>query len=169
MLEGIGARTTADAPSTMVSARITCISCHQSKEVTSNGSVLWKASTKTCAHCHDNTTIDRLWEIHESLRASLDNIEQCLNDLRQAMATRDPTATTPAQSKLDDIQSDLNFLRIGNGIHNIHYASTVTEALVKELSVLCDEFNVARPQVSLPSRDEFLGGAAAQPPTVPTH
>ena len=64
MFEGTGAADGSESPNAMVGARITCASCHQSKQVTSDGTVLWAASTKTCSHCHDNTAIDRLWAVH---------------------------------------------------------------------------------------------------------
>jgi hypothetical protein len=162
MFEGIGARTADDATNPMVGARITCVSCHQIKQVKATGTVLWAASTKTCANCHDNTTIDRLWSIHESLRASLDNIETCIVDLRQTLAKLDAERSAQVRKRLDDIESDLDFLRIGNGIHNIHYASTLTRTLVEELAELCGDLNVAPPQVTLPSPSDV--SQATEPP-----
>jgi hypothetical protein len=167
MFEGIGARTAADAPNAMVGARITCVSCHQSKQVTATGSVLWAASTKTCANCHDNSTIDRLWSIHESLRASLDNIEMCTAELRQTLDKLDTERSAQMRKRLDDIESDLKFLRIGNGIHNIHYASTLTRTLVDDLAELCGDLNVAPPQVTLPSPSDISRGDPEPPADAP--
>ncbi len=158
MFEGIGGKTAPDTPNAMVGARITCASCHQTKEVTSKGAVLWAASTKTCAQCHDNSTIDRLWSIHESLRASLDSIGACVANLRLNLDSLDAERSAGMSEQIDDIESDLQFLRIGNGIHNIHYASTLTRGLVERITSLCQELNLAPPDVTLPSPTAFSEG-----------
>ena len=95
----------------------------------------------------------------------MDDIEKCIQDLRLATASLDPASPSPRNEKLNDIESDLAFLRIGNGIHNIHYASTLTRTLVEELSALCDELNIARPQIDLPSADDFPREAGREPTT----
>ncbi len=154
MFEGIGGKSTPDTPNSMASARITCASCHQSKEITASGTVLWAASTKTCAQCHDNTTIDRLWTIHESLRKALDTLDTCVVNLRNALLKADMDANRSAEigKQLDNAASDLKFLRTANGIHNIHYASSLTHGLVRNLSELCRELNITPLQVDLPAK-----------------
>jgi hypothetical protein len=144
----------------MVGARITCASCHQSEQVTDDGTVLWAASTKTCAHCHDNTAIDKLWSIHESLRTALVNMDACLSRLRDQLrvADLDDELTATFSKQMDEIDSDLKFLRVANGIHNIHYAGTLTRALVQRLRELCREFDVAPPDVTLPDASEMQVG-----------
>ena len=50
----------------------------------------------------------------------------------------------------------MSFLRTANGIHNIHYASTLTRALVDRLAALARELKIAEPKVTLPKRmDQF--------------
>ena len=54
------------------------------------------------------------------------------------------------EQQLTNIADDLKFLRIGNGIHNIHYASSLTDSLVEKLSELCDVLEVDPIDVKLP-------------------
>ena len=53
-------------------------------------------------------------------------------------------------AELDDLQADLSFLRVGNGAHNIHYASSLTRMLLDQLATLCHELKIAEPEVTLP-------------------
>ena len=48
------------------------------------------------------------------------------------------------------MQHDLDFLRAGNDVHNMHYAAKLNAALVDRVSALCRELKIAAPKVSLP-------------------
>jgi hypothetical protein len=65
-----------------------------------------------------------------------------------------------AAKDLDRIQSDLEFLRKGNDIHNIHYASKLTRTLWQQLGVLCRELKAPEPKVVLPPA---IGREASSP------
>ena len=52
--------------------------------------------------------------------------------------------------QLDDLQYDLDFLRVSNGAHNIHYADAITRSLVEQLSSLTQELNIENLELELP-------------------
>jgi predicted CXXCH cytochrome family protein len=161
MFEGVGALTAPNTPNAMVGARITCASCHQAKTVTDAGNVLWTASQKMCSQCHDDVEIDRLWATHSSLRRLLDAMDQSVLDLRQSLGQADLEAvrTAEVETQLAEIEEDLKFLRIGNGIHNIHYASSLTQGLVQRITDLCKLLDVDSSNLILPDHSEVTEGA----------
>ena len=152
MLQGVGGRSIPAHAGEMPTARVECGSCHRFKEVSPTGTVLWRASAEVCATCHDASAAERLQSYHEKLRASLTDIESNIQRVHEALESaqldRDQSATMAAQ--LDDLQADLSFLRVGNGVHNIHYASMLTRMLLDRLSTLCRELKIAEPNVALP-------------------
>lgn len=152
MLQGEGGRSIPPYSNGMQVARIECHSCHRFKEVSATGTVLWKASAEVCITCHDPSAADRLDSYRETLGASLDDVEAGIRSARQALeaASPDVEQSTDLAARLDDLEHDLNFLRAANGIHNIHYASSLLRAMVDRLSSVCRELKIAEPEVELP-------------------
>lgn len=151
MLLGVGGKSIASHPSGMSEVRVACPSCHRVKEISPTGTVLWKASIGTCTDCHDASDAERLRSYHEGLRAALPEIESGIVRIRKTLQTAKPDkAQSAAAKELDDIENDWNFLRVGNDIHNIHYASTLTHALVDRLAAICRELKIEEPKVTLP-------------------
>ncbi len=165
MLTGTGARSVPDTPNAMVGARITCASCHQNQTVTENGDVLWTSSSKTCSYCHDEKVIDRLWEIHATLREMLDVMDRRVVELQQALEREPVEASQQAalESRRQNIAADLKFLRIGNGIHNIHYAKSLTGELVRELNELSNRLHLEPIELTLPAQFEPEGSEGDEP------
>jgi nitrate/TMAO reductase-like tetraheme cytochrome c subunit len=157
MLAGVGAKTVHPGIGGMTSVRIACDSCHRSKERSATGAVLWSASMESCASCHDPETADRLRLYHATLQSSLADLEAKFAEVRGAAAAADlpDDRQTEIRRQLDDLQHDLDFLRAGNGIHNIHYADTLTRALVDQLSAVCRELELDEPQITLPEKEEW--------------
>lgn len=88
-------------------------------------------------------------------------MDACVAELRQALVSADigPERSAQFEKQLEDIAADLKFLRVGNGIHNIHYASSLTNGLVQRISELCDELDVGPMEVKLPAELETHEGA----------
>lgn len=162
MFIGTGAKMLPEASNAMVGARITCGSCHQSKQLTADGNVLWAASSKTCSQCHDSTVVDRLWQIHSALREGLDAMDQCLADLRDELERGDWSMLPRGEieEQLSDIADDLRFLRVGNGIHNIHYAKTLTSGLIAQLNELCNRLQLEPLELNLSVHLESSNGGS---------
>jgi hypothetical protein len=96
--------------------------------------------------------VERLRSYHEALRAALPELESALLGVRKALAPAKPSEDRAAaiSKNIDRIQSDLTFLRRGNDIHNIHYASKLAHALLEQLTALCRELKIPEPKVVLP-------------------
>jgi hypothetical protein len=67
-----------------------------------------------------------------------------------ATAELKPDRSTAITGELENLQHDLVFLRVGNDIHNIHYASQLIHALVERITALCRELKIEEPNVVLP-------------------
>jgi hypothetical protein len=154
LLLGTGGRAALAPPSTMVGARLTCSSCHVEQEEGAAGAVLMSASMATCATCHEAARVSALQQYSTRMHEAVLQLEASLPQLREALQT----AVIPAQqrteltSQLADIQHDLEFLRVGNGIHNVHYASTLTRVAAEKLAAVHEALQLPPPRITLPDR-----------------
>jgi hypothetical protein len=157
MLLGEGAMSLAARHGGMAVAGISCPSCHTVKEISPTGTVVWRASAASCAECHDEAATERLRARHEALQGSLTEIEAALARAREAVAgaTLDDARKAEVLEQLRALDADLQFVRVGNSIHNMHYADSLIRALVDKLDVICRELNVAEPNISLPTDAGF--------------
>jgi len=153
MLLGDGAKSISALHGGMAVAGISCPSCHQVKEISPTGTVLWRASTAICAECHDEGATERLRTRHEQLQGSLADIDANLSRAREAVggAGLDETRKAEITQRLRDLNDDLQFIRVGNSIHNMHYADSLIRAVVDKLSAICRELNIAEPTINLPT------------------
>jgi predicted CXXCH cytochrome family protein len=137
----------------MAVAGISCPSCHQAREISATGNVLWRASTAVCSQCHDEAAMQRLSVSHEQLKHSLVEIDAELSRARQAVAgaTLGELRAAEITQRLRDLEDDLQFLRVGNSIHNMHYADSLTVAIVDKLTAICRELNIAEPTIDTPT------------------
>ncbi len=152
MFEGLGSPTIPVQAGGMTAARVTCRTCHRFKQVTPSGAVLWKASEQVCSMCHEASEVERLRSYHEALRAALPEFGAAILAARKALpsAKLSEARAAAAGKELDRLQADLEFLRKGNDIHNIHYASTLARVLLEQLGGLCRELKAPEPKVVLP-------------------
>ena len=56
--------------------------------------------------------------------------------------------------ELNRIESDLEFLRKGNDIHNIHYATKLTRVLLEQVKTVCKTLRTPEPNVVLPPAEK---------------
>ena len=152
MLQGVGAKSIPAHTSGMALTRLECRSCHKVREVSSTGTVLWRASLQVCLTCHDASAAKRLEAYHQGLRGSLATIDAALQRTGKALegAKLPPDRLAALTAQLEDLRHDLTFLRVANGVHNIHYASKLTAAVVERLTSLCRELKIPAPEVTLP-------------------
>lgn len=168
LLQGIGARTIHPRPSSMTAAGIACASCHRTRSTSATGTVSLKGTTETCNLCHDPAAGERLQAYHLALRGALTELENGVQRVRKALAKAElkPDRAAALATELDNLQYDLSFLRVGNDIHNIHYASVLIRTLVERITALCREFHADEPSVTLPevTRPEQPPPAEPAPP-----
>lgn len=152
MLQGKGSEILPGSVGEMTATRLGCPTCHRVKEVSPSGTVLWKASLQVCATCHDDTEVIKLQAYHKSLRNSLGGIDEGIARVKKALKTTTlgPDRVKAATTEVNEIQHDLDFLRAGNDIHNIHFASKLEELLLERVSSLCRELGIDAPTVTLP-------------------
>ena len=86
-------------------------------------------------------------EVVEKLEQNLPDVAAVLNS-----ATFDDQRAAALALKLTDLEDDVRFLRIANGIHNLHYAGTLTRTVVAKLASLCTELEIEPPEIELPKR-----------------
>ncbi len=151
MLQGMGGRSLSDHAATMLATRVECRSCHRVMEVSPTG-VLWKASADVCTTCHSSTAVEQLQSYVQDLEASLADIEAAVQAVQSAIDATDMTPERAAAFQVDlrKVEDDLSFLKIGNGIHNIHYASTLARALRDSLVALCLDLGIPEPEITFP-------------------
>ena len=152
MLLGTGAKTVPGAAGGMLAGRVECRTCHRDELMDSTFGTVKKGSAAICSMCHEAFSTEELHTYQTQLTASSSEIESAISRVRAALGSASLGAKRAAEvpAELDVLQDDLDFLRAGNGIHNIHYANTLARQLAKNLSELCGEVNVAAPEVELP-------------------
>ena len=152
MLRGTGAKTIPAQDSGMLAMRVECRTCHLAKEVSTTGAVLWKGSTQICLMCHEAAVVKDLAEYHAKLRASLPALADAIARARKGLASAKLPAqrATAVAEELGNIEHDLGFLRAGNDIHNIHYASKLNQRLLDRVVALCREVKAEEPKIALP-------------------
>lgn len=152
MLEGVGGKTIHQEDNSMTVARVACRACHRMKQVSPTGTVLWKASTLTCAECHDETTVERIKTHHQEMATALSALQEDVARIRAALRSSelDEARRSAITARLDDAKDDLEFLGVANGIHNVHYAASLTQAVLDQLISLCTELKIDWPKTTLP-------------------
>jgi hypothetical protein len=112
--------------------------------------------------CHDRATAQRLELYRPETKKAMDDIDSAVGRAREALnsAQVKPEQKTAIAAQLDAFKHDLSFLRAANPVHNIHYATTLTNAVLDRLSAVCRELKIAEPNVKLPAPVE---GRKAQP------
>jgi nitrate/TMAO reductase-like tetraheme cytochrome c subunit len=157
MFEGVGDKSIAEHAGSMWAARVGCPTCHRVKEVSATGSVLWKSSAEVCSMCHEASEVERLQAFHAQLRAALPALEDGLARARKALPSAElpPERAEALVKELDAIQHDLAFLRVGNDIHNIHFAGKLQMKLLERINAACREVKAEEPKVELtpPSKE----------------
>jgi len=163
MMRGVGGLSVASEAGGMLATRLDCQSCHTVKEESVTGTVLKRASYEVCLACHDSSDADRLNAYHEQLDAVLPEIEKNIQQVRQALesATLDAQRMDAVVVELKILEDDLHFLQVANGIHNTHYAGTLTRALVDKLAALCRELQIDEPEITVPGATTLSDSATA--------
>lgn len=162
MLQGVGGLSIPDRNASMMSSRVACRACHRIREVSSTGTVLWRASAEVCTACHSSTAAEKLQAYTQQMSAALSDLEEAIERVQTAIADLDlePAELADLRSKINKIEHDTNFLKIGNGIHNIHYASTLARVLFKEIADVCREVGIPEPTNTLPEKVDELDSAS---------
>ena len=131
---------------------IDCRTCHRTHEISPEGAVIFKGSLQVCSICHAASTVEKLESYHKQLQDSLPEIHSGLARAAKALATAKITEDRKAdlEKQIAALKRDVNFVKDGNDIHNIHYAGALVHSVLDRVTALCRELDVAGPQVTLP-------------------
>jgi nitrate/TMAO reductase-like tetraheme cytochrome c subunit len=172
LLLGRGSRTLGEVPGGMAVVGITCPTCHRVEQVSPTGTVLLKTTLETCSACHEPDEMTGLEAYYDRMRETLEKLGDAVTRAEIAFVAAELPADRKAavESILKKVKADVEFLRAADGIHNLHYASTVTRGVLENISQVCRELKVEEPEVSLPERQvggdqpatEDGGGTAAE-------
>jgi predicted CXXCH cytochrome family protein len=148
MLRGVGAKTIPAHPMEMLAVRLACRTCHRVTTTSATGTVLEKASAQVCVMCHDPSITGKIELYETQLKTSVKTLEEAIQRIRAAIKSPKvkPERAAAIAEELTKFQDDLNFLRVANGIHNVHYADTLTATMTERLQVLCRELQVEEPK-----------------------
>jgi len=168
MFEGVGGELAPGAAGGMTASRVACRSCHQVLDVSPTGTMLWKSSADVCSMCHDAAQVSDLLIYQDALGKSLLDIEAALGRAQQARDQAELTdeRRTEFDGRLTKLRHDAEFLRIGKGIHNVHYADKLQRVLFDETVKLCGALQVEPPTVAMPEQQpEWKALSPASNPT----
>jgi predicted CXXCH cytochrome family protein len=153
LLRGMGGKSISSQHGGMAMVGMTCQSCHQHKATSESGDELWRASYEVCMQCHDAAANERLLARHEQLNESLSALEADLARVHEAISAanfEEPRSAEITQ-QIRDLEDDLQFLRVGNSIHNLHYADSLSRVLMDNVRNLCRELDIPEPAIELPA------------------
>jgi predicted CXXCH cytochrome family protein len=153
MLQGTGGLSIGEGRAGMTATGVQCLACHRDREISTTGSIVWKASAEVCTACHTDAATEELQAYQDDVQASLTDIKSALQRASNALKVVElaPEQLAESEAVLSRLEHDVDFLRVGNGIHNIHYATTLTNVLFDDTAALCRTLDVAGPTITLPA------------------
>jgi nitrate/TMAO reductase-like tetraheme cytochrome c subunit len=120
-----GAGPTLPTPSAMLGSRINCRACHTQVDEDVNGDALVRATQQACVACHsgDYAELFAQWkteldEYTKEMTAKLEHVEQRVAEL----GAKGRPAPEDVRAGVDAARQNIRLVRVGDGIHNRHYA-----------------------------------------------
>lgn len=166
MFLGEGGRGAPVTPSHMLSARLDCLACHiQSKGAELKGGGdgrTFVASEKACTGCHGDQYQGMLKDWKDTFEAMIRDIQPKLNAARQVLEKAGTAKGQGQEAKkiFEDAKYNVDFVRIGKGVHNPFYAAELIQVADRNL----DHFFrlVGQSAPALPAQSPIKGGYCAQ-------
>jgi predicted CXXCH cytochrome family protein len=124
MYLGKGAKFVNDRPNRMAAINMDCNVCH------SPGN---KGPAATCRDCHGDLTNGMLERWKKNLK---DGQDELLKEIALAKAASGDKATGALTQVISDAQFNYNFIKKGDGVHNVVYAMQIVEATKKALQAV---------------------------------
>jgi len=166
MFMGQGGRKVSSNPSHMFTARLDCLACH----VQPKGAELdpgrdgWTltASEKTCVNCHGDKYRGMLKDWKDTFDLMLRDINQKLNLAWQALEKQDSAHSHYGEAKklYEDAKYNIDFIKIGKGVHNPFYAAELIQVADRDINQLFRLLKQSPP--ALPPESPIRGGYCAR-------
>ncbi|MGB9700546.1 MAG: multiheme c-type cytochrome [Thermodesulfobacteriota bacterium] len=166
MFMGEGGKKVSPHPSHMFTARLDCLACH----VQPKGAELgmgrdgWTltASEETCVNCHGNKYQGMLKDWKDTFDLMLRDINQKLDLARQVLEKQDSASSHYREAKklYADAKYNIDFVKIGKGVHNPFYAAELIQVADRDINELFRLLKQSPPP--LPPESPIRGGYCAQ-------
>lgn len=163
MFMGEGGKGAPPTPSHMFEARLDCLACHVNPKgfeggIPKEGST-FVASEKACTNCHGNQYQGMLKDWKNTFEVMLRDIHPKLASARGALE-KSGGKSAEAKKLYEDAKYNIDFVKIGRGVHNPFYASELIQVADRNIDRL---FRLAGQQPpSLPEKSPIKGGYCAQ-------
>jgi len=142
MFMGEGGRGAPPTPSHMYTARLDCLACHIQPKGAELGAgkdgLTFVASEKACMSCHGSQYRGMLKDWKTTFDVMVRDIEPKLNAAQQALEKAGTTdgKLKEAEKLFDDAKYNIDFVKIGRGVHNPFYASELIQMADRNLDSL---------------------------------
>ena len=166
MFLGEGGRGAPATPSHMLAARLDCLACHiqpKGAEPRSGGNGrTFVASEKACMNCHGDQYKGMLKDWNETFEVMLRDIGPKLNAAGQAVEKSGSSKGKWADAKklFEDAKHNVDFVKIGKGVHNPFYAAELIQVADRNLDRFFRLVDQSGP--TLPEKSPIKGGYCAQ-------
>ncbi len=166
MFMGEGGRGAPSTPSHMFTARLDCLACHVQSRGAEGGTGrdghTFVASERACTQCHGNQYQGMLKDWKTTFDEMIRDIEPKLKAARQSL---EKAGTVPAKGRearklFEDAKYNIDFVKIGRGVHNPFYASELVQVADRNLDRFFRVLGQSSP--GLPSQSPVKGGYCAQ-------
>jgi hypothetical protein len=119
-------------PNPMFGARTNCFGCHTESSAHPNGHQTMQATQQACTACHGDRYAEMLVRWKGGIELTLTDAEAAYAEARKQFdenTTATPTARKKASELLNVAQSDLQLVKLGNGVHNVTYALELLDSV----------------------------------------
>ena len=132
---GIGGHATAQGPSSMYQARVSCVGCHNDASRMPGHDTVQVANESACLSCHGVRYANVLPGWQRAMDRKLALVQPIVQQAQAAVAALPLTRRTVADSLLSQAADNVALVRAGKGVHNIVYADQLLRSsleLVRE-------------------------------------
>jgi hypothetical protein len=165
MFMGEGGKGAPPTPSHMFTARLDCLACHIQQKGAELGmgrdGLTFIASERACTNCHGDKYAGMLKDWKDTFDVMIRDIDPKLRAARQSLekAGADEGKMKEARKLLEEAKYNIDFLKIGKGVHNPFYASELIQVADRNLDHLFRLMGQSPPV--LPPQSPIKGGYCA--------
>jgi hypothetical protein len=150
----------------MFAARLDCLACHVQPQGVGVGTgkdgTTFVASEKACTNCHGDQYRGMLKDWKATFEAMIRDIDPKLNAARQVSESVGAKGGKGVEARrlFEEAQYNIDFVKIGKGVHNPFYASELIQVADRNIDHLFRL--VGQPPPPLPEQSPIRGGYCAQ-------
>jgi len=150
----------------MFTARLDCLACHVQQKGSELGmgrdGMTLVASEKPCTNCHGNQYQGMVKDWKDTFDVMIRDIEPKLRASRQAIEKAGPAhgRFREARKLFEDAKYNVDFVKIGKGVHNPFYASELIQVADRNMDRIFHLLGQSPP--ALPDQSPIRGGYCAK-------